>query len=84
MILNFHDRLDRVLNVTKSRQDNDVIDNIGLVYFKTETKLSGPIWLGAVCKENQTRQRHDIGLVDAEIEFELSGPIWLGAIYDEN
>lgn len=59
MILNFHDRLDRVLNVTKSRQDNYVIDNIGIVYFKIETKLSGPIWLGAVCKENQTRQRHD-------------------------
>ena len=28
----------------KTRQDNDMIDNIGLVYTKIETELSRPIW----------------------------------------
>ena len=31
--------------MTKIRYDNDVIDHIGLVYSKIETKLLGPIWL---------------------------------------
>ena len=36
----------------KARQDNNVIDCIGLVDVKTETELSRPIWLGVVCDEN--------------------------------
>ena len=32
----------------KTRQDNDVIDCIGVVYTETEIELSGPIWLRAV------------------------------------
>lgn len=41
-----------VRSVMKARQDNNVIDYIGLVDVKTETKLSRPIWLGVVCDEN--------------------------------
>ena len=39
--------------MTKTRQDNDVTNHISLVYIKTETKLSGPIWPSAICDENQ-------------------------------
>ena len=43
----------------KTRQDNDVIDYTGLVYTKKETELLWPIGLGAICDENQIRQRRD-------------------------
>ena len=56
MILNFHDCQDRVLNVMKSRQDNNVIDLIGLVYVETKTELSGPIWLSVVYEKNHIEQ----------------------------
>lgn len=70
----------------KSRQDNNVTDHIALVYSKIETELSGLIWLGAVCEENQTGQRYDWSyrFVYTEIEIELSGLTWMGAVYDEN
>ena len=51
------DWLDCVYSVPKTRQDNDVADRIDLVYAKIETELLGPIWLGAVCDENHTRQQ---------------------------
>ena len=37
----------------ETKQDNDMIDCIGVVYAKTETELSGPIKSGAVCYQNQ-------------------------------
>ena len=37
------DWLDRVRSLIKTRQDNDVIDHMGLDYAKTEIELSGPI-----------------------------------------
>ena len=43
----------------KTRQDNDVIDYTSLVYTKKETELLWPIGLGAICGENQIRQRRD-------------------------
>ena len=43
MTLSYHDRLDQVRSMMKTKLDNDVIDRIGLVYVKTETELSGPI-----------------------------------------
>ena len=36
----------------KTRQENDVIDCIDLVYSKTETKLSILIWSDAIYDEN--------------------------------
>lgn len=50
--LTCHDRSNHVWSVTKTKQDNDVIDCIGLVYAKIETELSGPFGLGAICDEN--------------------------------
>ena len=46
MILIRHDRLDRVQSMMKTKQDNN----------ETETEMSGSIWLGAVCDENQIGQ----------------------------
>ena len=43
----------------KSREDNDRNDRIGLVYIKIEIELSRPMWLGAICDENQIRQQFD-------------------------
>ena len=40
----------------KTRQDNNMIDYIGLVYIEIEIKLLGPIEPGAVCYENWIRQ----------------------------
>ena len=45
--------------MTKTRQDNDVIDCISMVYAETESELSGPIELGVVCYQNQIGQQHD-------------------------
>lgn len=45
--------------MTKTRQDNDVIDWNGAIYAEIETKLSWPIELGVVCYDNKTRQQHD-------------------------
>ena len=42
--------------MTKTKQDNDVIDLIGLVYTKKNIELSRPIWLAVVYEENQTIQ----------------------------
>lgn len=37
--LNYYDQTDRVRTVTKTRQDNDMIDHIGAVYAKIKTEL---------------------------------------------
>ena len=51
--------------MTKTRQENDVIDCIGQIYAKTKIKLLGPIWLGVVY--DKTKQDNDnigrLGLV---------------------
>lgn len=43
--------------VKKTKQDNDMIDWIDVLYVETEIELSGPIELGVVCyqKPNMTR-----------------------------
>ena len=41
--LRCHDQLDGVRSMTKTKQDNDMIDPIDLVYVETKTDLSGPI-----------------------------------------
>lgn len=50
-ILNCCDRLDRMQFVTKTRQDKDVTDCIGMVYAETKTKLLGPTEPSMVCYE---------------------------------
>ena len=54
--LSCRDRLDHVRPMTKTRQDNDVIDHIGLVYTEIEIELLGHIWPGVVCDEYQIGQ----------------------------
>ena len=56
MKLRHHDQSDRVLFITKTKQDNNVTDHIGLVYTKNNTELLGPIGPGTVYDENNTRQ----------------------------
>lgn len=43
MILNYHDQSDHVPSVKKTRQDNDMIDPIRLVYAETKVELLVPI-----------------------------------------
>lgn len=72
--------------MTKTRQDNDVTDCIGLVYCETETKL----WdlFDRVQSMMKTRQDNDltncISMVYVEKETKLSWWILLGAVHDEN
>ena len=69
MKLSYSDRSDRVQFVTKTKQNNDVTDCIGVVYVETETKLSD--------LSNQvqyvTKTRHDNDMVDC-----------IGAVFIEN
>lgn len=44
--------------MTKTRQDNNVIDHIGLAYVENNIELSRPIKSGAVYDE--TRQDNDV------------------------
>ena len=57
--LNCHDRSDRVPSITKTNQENDLIDHLGAVYTKIEIELSWLIGLGANYDENQIGQRCD-------------------------
>ena len=58
-ILNYHDWLNWVSIVTKTRQDNDVIDHTDVVYIENETELSWLIGLGTIYDENQIAQWRD-------------------------
>ena len=58
-ILNFHDPLDRVSPVTKTRYNNYVTDYKGTIYTENETKLLWSIEPSAVCDKNQIRKWHD-------------------------
>ena len=44
-------------SLIKTRHDNDMIDNIGMVYSEIETELSWPFGLGVECNENHIGQR---------------------------
>lgn len=59
MILNCGDLSDRVGSMAKTKQDNNMIECLGVVYAETETKLSGPIKRGVVCYQNQIEKQHD-------------------------
>ena len=70
----------------KTRQDNDMIDHIILIYIENDTKHSGPIGPGVVYDE--TKQDNDVidllRTIYIENEIELSLSIELGAICHEN
>ena len=52
MKLSYRDRSDRVLYVTKTKQDNDVTNCTCEVYTENDTKLSWLIGPSANCDEN--------------------------------
>ena len=60
MILNYHDQLEWVHSVEKTKQDNDVIDHTGVIYVKNDAKLSSSIRSDADCDENQIWQLSDL------------------------
>lgn len=72
--------------MTKTRQDKDVIDCIGLVYTEKYIELSKPIRPSMVYDE--TRQDNDVTnlpcVVYAENKLELLWPIESGVVYHEN
>ena len=59
MKLSYHDWLDQVLYVTKTKHDKDVTDHIRTIYVENETKLSWSIRRGVINYENQIGQRCD-------------------------
>ena len=56
MKLSCHDWSDWVWSVTKTRQDNDMTNHVGLLYTKIKIELLGPIWSGVVYDENHKGQ----------------------------
>ena len=54
--LNYHDRLDRMQSIIKSRQDNDVTDNTVVISIKYDIKLSRPIRQYVIYDEDDSRQ----------------------------
>lgn len=73
----FHNQSNQVPYVVKTRQDNDVIVCICVVYTENEIRLLCLIGLGGCL----TKTRHDndvidhISMVYAEIETKMMGPI---------
>ena len=56
----------------KTRQDKEVNNCIGVVYVKTETELTRPIWSCVVYDKKKDNDVNDcIGAVYTEIEIEL-------------
>ena len=49
----------RLWYVTKTKNDDNMIDWTGALNIENESELSWSIGLGAVCYENQTGQQHD-------------------------
>lgn len=75
----------------KTRQNNDMIDYIGVVYVVNETELSWSIKSGAIYDENHATQWRDVRIEplksshDVMLKMKLSyHVIVLGAGYDEN
>lgn len=58
-ILKYHDWSDQVQFMTKTKEDNDMIDHIGVVYVENDDKLPWSIWSSVDCNQNQIRQLCD-------------------------
>ena len=57
MILNYHDRLNQVSIIMKTKKDNDMIDSTDMVNAKNKIELSWPIGLGTVFDKNKIGER---------------------------
>ena len=69
MKLNCHDRFNRVRSMTQTKQDNDVIDHIGMVYVENKIELSCLI-RKKMTHDNDVIDR--IGVIYVENETTLS------------
>ena len=76
MKLSCCDRLSWVHSVTKTKQDNDVIDCKRATYAKKEIELLWPIRLGADCDQNKIRQRCDWSYKWSPPNIKLSCLYW--------
>ena len=56
MILNFHDQLDQLPTMMKTRYDNYVIDRTNAVYVEYKIELPWLSGSGSICDENQIGQ----------------------------
>ena len=59
MILNYRDWFDRLQSMINTRQDNNMIDHIGVIYVRNDIELSWLIESGVDCDKNQIRQQRD-------------------------
>lgn len=57
--LNYHDWSDKMQSITKTRQNNDVIDRKGVVSTEYNNELSRLIELCVVYDKDETGQQHD-------------------------
>ena len=60
--LSCRDLTNQVWSITKTRQENDMIDCIGVTYVENKTRLLQPIRLGATYAKNETRLSWSIEL----------------------
>ena len=78
MKLSYCDQSNHMCVVMETRQDNNIIDCIGLVYNENDPELLGPICLSTISKK-KTKQDKDItnciSVVYTETKIELLGPI---------
>lgn len=72
--------------LTKTKQDNNMINRISVVYVENNIELSWPIGLGADYDENHINNYvfNCIDVVYTENKTELSWLIGLSVFYDEN
>ena len=59
MILNYQDQSNSVWSMTKTRQDNDVVDRIGPFYAENKIERLWSIWQGTIDEEEHTKQQRD-------------------------
>ena len=86
MILNCQDQADSVWYVTKTRQDNDMSDHIGVVYVEIKIELPRLIEQDAFYHENEIRQWRDrsYSVIFIEYDIEMSWLIGQCVVYDKD
>ena len=57
--LNYHNRLDRMRSIKKTRQDNDVTNRTGVIFVEYDIELSRLMGHYAVYNKDETEQQCD-------------------------
>ena len=85
MNLSYHDQLDQVRSMKRTRKDNDLTNRIGMIYTEKENWVVVTPWTRCDLwrKPNKTMMWRFACLVYAKNDTELSRPIEPGAIYEE-